>query len=214
MNKKRFFGFFQSHICGLLSRLSSVSDKRLSQCMRLILVLCKNHGCLAEFLHHLHQLIYSFFNRENIYILHIYSQASIGRLQAVKRRGPSGSFLPWAAAPAPWHKPTTGEKSVNQPEIVVKPTGSRSYDGREDQRASRGGVRGSARRLLHLLRQEKTEWPQLQEQAARTWVLTSSSSSSSPSSGPGAPIRPGVVRFGSVRFGVLACRFRLSVLLA
>lgn len=50
-----------------------------------------------------------------------------------------------------------------------------SHDEWEDQRDRCGGVRGFVRRLLHLLRPEETEWPELQEQAAGTWVLTSSS---------------------------------------
>lgn len=46
-----------------------------------------------------------------------------------------------------------------------------SHDEREDQCDRRGGVRGFVRRLLHLLRPEETEWPELQEQAAGTWVF-------------------------------------------
>ena len=41
-------------------------------------------------------------------------------------------------------------------------------DGGPEQRHRRRRVRGSFHWLLHLLRPQETEWPQLQEQAART----------------------------------------------
>lgn len=156
-------------------------------------------------------LFFSVYTCANIFCyVHLQSGIVDRLLKAVKRRGPSGSFLPWAARLPPARDSNPSVQETKKPSIQLNwPLSSRvcwSNDGQQDERDSCGGVRGSVRRLLRLFRQEKTEWPQLQEQAAGTWVLTSSYPPSSSSSHfPGMRDRFWSVCFGPFRQGCF-CR--------
>lgn len=130
---------------------------------------CKNSNELRV-LHSLSNLIYENYKKNRLF----FNQALCREPKGSS--GPSGSFPLWATAWACWLNRSSGRKKRKHPEILLEPDGTDNYDRWEEQRDRGGCVRGPVRWLLHLFWPETTEWPELQEQAAGTWAMTSSSS--------------------------------------